>query len=307
MMRFSVLTFLALVCFADLVSAQKNLVDTNFILSLERSTNGLASWSRVPFDARSLTTDGKLKTGPLSYSSSHFFRMRIEAATNNDFRGIYMGYPIVYYTNNGFAVTYTNGRFAAFVRPNGLATVVAAAENPLNGSWLAIIANDVVVAPDGSFSGWWGRTSSVCTNPAAYFTGSISNQSVSGSFTVYNAEPPFDVTNASFFGVRKADQGFASDLDGLWLTTFNKDTNKGVNLTVAAADGEIVSYSVATPGGEDGFYGKIPEGLTVAASFNDLIVEGAIDRNSRSVSGTVTNVVFGDAGTFNGLLVEPNH
>ena len=65
---------------------------------------------------------------------------------------------------------------------------------------------------------------------------------MSGAFTVYKAEPPFDVTNASFVGQRKSDEGFARDLDGLWLTTFNKDTNKGVNVTVAAADGSIVSY-----------------------------------------------------------------
>ena len=242
-------------------------------------------------------------------AGAQFFRMKIEPATNSDFRGIYMGHPVFSYTDfDGVPVTDTNGRFAAFVRPNGSATVVAAMENPLFGGWLAIIANDVVVSPDGTFSGSWGRTSSICTNPAVIFGGTISDGSVSGTFTVYKAEPPFDVTDASFVGQRKSDEGFARDLDGLWLTTFNKDTNKGVNVTVAAADGSIVSYSIATPGGEDGFFGTVPESLTFEAYFNELFVKGAVDTNSRRVAGTVTNLFpwGSDGGTFSGLLVEPN-
>jgi len=236
--------------------------------------------------------------------------MKIEVGTNNGFRGIYMGHPIVSYTDqNGVAVQDTNGRFGAFVRADGSATVVAAVENPLDGVSVAIVANDVMVATNGSFSGWWGRTSSVCNDPAVHFQGTISNQFVSGSFTVYNAEPPFDLTNALFVGTRKSSEGFAQDLDGLWLTTFNKDTNKGVNITVAAADGSIVSYSIATPGGEDGFFGTVPESLFFESCFNDLCVRGLVDTNSRRVSGTITNTVpwGADAGTFSGLLVEPNN
>jgi len=306
--RLSLRLALILAWACNSLPAQEGLVGTSFVLSLEHSTNGLASWSKFPATSLWLTADGKLKAAPWPQASARFFRMKIEAATNNDFRGVYMGHPVVSYTNYGFAVADTNGRFGAFVRPDGSATVVAAMENPLYGGWLAIIANDVVVAPDGSFSGSWGRTSSICTNPAVYFSGSISNGSVSGSFTVYNAEPPFNVTNASLVGARKSDEGFARDLDGLWLTTFNKDTNKGVNLTVAAADGSIVSYSIATPGGEDGFFGTVSESFTVEAYFNELFVKGAIDTNSRRVAGTVTNLFpwGSDGGTFSGLLVEPN-
>jgi hypothetical protein len=289
--------------------AQEGLVGTSFVLSLERSTNLSTGWAAVPLTSGSVTADGKLWAGAWGHANAQFFRMKIEPATNNDFRGVYMGYPVFSYADfNGSPVLDTNGRFGAFVRPNGSATVVAAMENPIYGGWLAMVANDVFVASDGSFSGSWGRTSSICTTPAVVFSGTISNGSVSGSFTVYNAEPPFDVTNASFVGQRKPDEGFASDLDGLWLTTFNKDTNKGVNVTVAAADGAIVSYSIATPGGEDGFFGTVSESFTVEAYFNELFVKGAIDTNSRRVAGTVTNLFpwGSDGGTFSGLLVEPN-
>ena len=44
------------------------------------------------------------------------------------------------------------------------------------------------------------------------------------------------------------------------------------------------------------------------AYFNETLVEGSVDTNSRRVSGTVTNVYpwGSDGGTFSGLLVEPN-
>lgn len=309
MHRFAGVLLFAVLASAPLL-AQQSLVDGNVMLGIERTTNLAAGWTAVPLTAGSVTSDGKFRPGSWGHSNTQFFRMRILPSTSNDFRGVYMGHPVISYTNeNGQPVVDTNGRIGAFVRPDGSATVVAAAENPLYGGWVAIAANDVIVGPNGAFSGSWGRTSSLCTDPAVYFSGNISNGAFSGVFTVYNADAPFNVTNASFAGVRKSDEGFARNLDGLWLTTFNKDTNKGVNLTVAAADGSIVSYSIATPGGEDGFYTTISEGLTFASAFNETFVEGTVDTNARRVTGTVTNLFpwGSDAGTFSGLLVEPNN
>jgi hypothetical protein len=271
-----ILFLLFAVCHAD--SA------TNVVLTLEKSIGGLTNWTAVPVSPSMIATNGRLDGGLAVNSSNTFYRMRIDRAGTNSFRGIYMG-------------THTfGGKWATFVRADNTATTVVT-DTSSPGS---MIASSYQIQSDGSFSALMGDSQIT-------FQGSFSNGSVTGQVKslAYGTIGTFD-------GTRKPDEGDYAYQAGVWVATWG-DTNRGtaslvgIAVSIAAADGSFVAHTAGEGTLRDGVASIMTSNGFATNTVRGILLNSPASSNaSKTITGTYNRTYTNSGmGSFSARLVEP--
>ncbi len=276
---FPVLFLLFATCHAD--SA------TNVVLTLEKSIGGLTNWTVVPIAPSMIATNGKLDGGSV-VSSNTFYRMRIDRAGTNSFRGIYSGTQII---NESFG-----GRWSTFVRADNTATTVVT-DTFTPGS---MIASSYQIQPDGSFSAMMGDSQIT-------FQGAFSNGAVTGQIKSLTYG-----TIGTFTGTRKPDGGDYANQAGVWVATWgdtNRDTNNhvGIAVAIAAADGSFVAHTAGEGTLRDGVASIMTSNGFATNTVRGILLNSPASSNaSKTITGTYNRTYTNSGmGSFSARLVEP--